>query len=93
MKNNEHHILNYKDFLVYRYADPEKAKKRSMTGDVARLALQVLRDPAFPSAHDEQTIFRYIDSTPAYAWCQKYNLPAERVWCEFMAWRFSLCHT
>lgn len=83
-------VLNFKDFLVYRYADPEKARRNSLNGAMARLAIQVLRDPSFPDASNLGQVVDFIETTPEYEWCTKKHLPAEAAWADYIAWLFDL---
>ena len=82
--------LNFKDFLVYRYADPEKARRNSLNGAMARLAMQVLRDPSFPDASNLGQVVDFIETTPEYEWCTKKHLPAEAAWIDYTVWLLTL---
>ena len=96
--------LNFRDFLIYRYANADLAGKND---PVAKLATQLLHDKDTEAlswsspAGQYHALMSYCESRPQYNWCLHYlgrgchlfNAEIEAAWIEYDAWLCELKQT
>lgn len=83
--------INFRDFLIYRYARPERLGHRTPGNKLIKAAFLVMRDPAFPSSTDRDVIAHHINTDPFYAEGRAYTLSAiSKALGEYNAWLPSL---
>ena len=59
--------VNFRDFLVYRYARPERLGHRTPGNKLINAALLAARDPKFPNTASFDEIAHHISTDPLYA--------------------------
>ena len=94
--------LNFKDFLIYRYANADLAAENDY---LARLAMQLLHDEnadLLTRSEDQYlSLLTYCEEVPGYRWClyvgndgfRRLAAELETAWIEYEDWLCGLKQT
>lgn len=84
--------LTFRDFLIYRYARPERLHMRTPGDKMIRAALTVIADPDFPDEPDSlSAIVDHVFDSPLYKGRRSRCASAlNKAFAEYKGWRLSL---
>ena len=83
--------VNFRDFLVYRYARPERLGHRTPGNSLINAALLAARDPEFPNTVSLDVITHHISTDPLYAEGRAYTLRhVRKAFNEYQEWLYAM---